>query len=415
MLPKTVSFILHLYQPSIQSSAVVKQIYESSYSPLLKILKNNKNAHVTLNMPLSFLEILDAYGYGEWISDVAKLYELGKIEITGSAAYHALLSQFDSRVIEDEIVINEYGLGYYFGKKTGFEGEKSILIKDIHGFFPPELAVNDNVLDCLGNLGYQWVLVDSCAIGAASTLGTVLEYKQGLKVLLRDTQLSNAIAFHRGFDIYNFVTSLKSSNDSHIFIALDGETFGHHNKDGILYFDSLLDSLTKEGIEVTTPSSFVNSLKSLKGINEIKDSSWGATSNEVTLGNTLPFWKNSTNEAQSIVWEIMLHIQDQYLNLRTPAKDTHNLENVALWKNDTAVSLEDPELQKYLMLQFSYLRSLMSDALWWLSGGQLYNGENVYDTTFAKKYVEMLQAMSVLASDSALDDLISKLNSSLKF
>lgn len=415
MLPKSVSFILHLYQPSIQSSAVVKQIYESSYSPLLKILKNNKNARVTLNMPLSFLEILDAYGYGDWIVEIAKLYELGKIEITGSAAYHALLSQFDSRIIEDEIVINEYGLGYYFGKKTGFEGEKSILIKDVHGFFPPELAVNNNVLDCVSDLGYQWILVDSCAIDATSKLGTVLEYKQVLKVLVRDTQLSNAIAFHRGFDISNFVTALKSSNDSHIFIALDGETFGHHNKDGILYFDSLLDSLTKEGIEVATPSSFVNSLKSLKVTNEIKDCSWGATSNDVTLGNTLPFWKNSTNEAQSIVWEIMSHIQDQYLNLKTPAKDTHNLENVALWKNETVVALEDPELQKYLMLQFSYLRSLMSDALWWLSGAQLYNGEVVYDANFIKKYAEMLQAMSVLTSDSTLDALIKKLNLSLKF
>jgi predicted glycosyl hydrolase (DUF1957 family) len=413
MSPKTVSFILHLYQPSVQSNNVVKQIYESSYNPLLKILKNNKNSHITLNMPLSFLELMDTYGYSDWIADVAKLYELGKIEITGSAAYHPLLSQFDKKIVEDEIILNEYGLGYYFGKRTGFEGEKSILLKDVTGFFSPELAVNENVLNTISDLGYEWALVDSCALPNQESTDTEVEYKNGLKLVIRNTELSNKIAFYRGFDTSSILQAFNSSSSQNIYIALDGETFGHHNKDGILYFDSLIDALSKQGIALRTVTDVLSGIKNMKKCENIVDSSWGASKEDILNGDILPFWKNENNTTQQSIWQLNKYVESVYLQLQFPKSIPSNLENVALWKNDFINKLENPELQKFLVEQFSYLRLLMSDALWWVSGKALYNNDVVLDTDFVKKYIALAQTVADMTNDTTLKEHLTQIESKL--
>jgi len=159
-----VAIVLHLYQPPTQEEAVFRQVATECYIPLLKFIKNQKNSKFTLNVPLSLLEQMDKYGYNYWLNDLKDMVSSERVEILGSAAYHALLPKVPAQFVEREIVLNEYGLGYYLGARQGFEGEPSIMLKNVSGFFPPELAVSTDLLHTVSSMGYSWMLVDETSI-----------------------------------------------------------------------------------------------------------------------------------------------------------------------------------------------------------------------------------------------------------
>ena len=130
-----IGFLFHLYQPIIQEEVTFRKVAGESYLPLVKFLKDKKYLKVTLNTPLSLLEQMDKYGYNEWLSDVKTLVESGRVELVGSGAYHPLLTKIPVDIAERQVILNEFGLGYYFGRRTGFEGESAVLVKNLNGFF----------------------------------------------------------------------------------------------------------------------------------------------------------------------------------------------------------------------------------------------------------------------------------------
>ena len=142
---RRLAFLLHIYQPPTQHEDVLKNIATSCYIPLLRTIKN-KRIPITLNIPLSLLEQMDRYGYKEWLADLKTLVEAEKVELVGSGAYHPLFSKIPTDFAEKQIILNEYALGYYFGKRGGFDGDPSIMIPNLEGFFSPELAVSMDVL-----------------------------------------------------------------------------------------------------------------------------------------------------------------------------------------------------------------------------------------------------------------------------
>ena len=151
--------IIDLYQSPIQGENAVEQAVSNFYFPLIKLIKANKDVNISLNIPLSTLELLDKFGHMDLISEIKDLYEKERVEIVGYSAYNSLLTKFPKEIVEGQIILNEYGLGYYLGSRQGFEGESSIMIKDLIGFVPPALDINDTVLDVLEEMGYKWVAV----------------------------------------------------------------------------------------------------------------------------------------------------------------------------------------------------------------------------------------------------------------
>jgi predicted glycosyl hydrolase (DUF1957 family) len=208
-----------LYQPVTQERGFFNAIYSSCYYPLLKLIKNKKDFRVTLNTPLSLLQQMDAYGHSDWIELLKDLVSNEKIELMGSAAYHPLLTKIPQQIAEEEIILNEYGLGYYLGRRSGFEGEPSILIKDLNGFFPPELAVNQNLITSLCSLGYKWVIADELAVPKGPGIYELKE--ENIKLVIRSRDLSNAISFKRDSDI----SEIKGMLNGDKVIVLDGETW----------------------------------------------------------------------------------------------------------------------------------------------------------------------------------------------
>ena len=393
-------FLLHFYQPSNQLPEVLKDVVKNCYAPLLKVIKENKKLNLTVNIPLALLEQLDRLGYSNLIEDIKLLTDQGRIELTGTGAYHPLLSKLPHETMYKQIALNELAYGYYFGADKDFEGEDCYMIKDVRGFFPPEMAVNESVLKILGDMGYEWVLLDEYALpetvrkshqnGMCYTVSN-----HSTKVLVRNRGLSNLLAFNRDFNVTATAEDIKIHGDSAI-LALDAETFGHHYKDGVGFFDNLVRELAKMGVEFGTISQALKYMEE-KPVSAVLESTWSTVSADV-----YPMWVNEESPANRALWELFsfVHSQsDALLDLTIDAGNSHRGASGStskpkpFWLKDGG-SFEDIPL-------LNLLKSEQSDAFWWSTGAKVGGKTNFsrYMTTSVLDYYR--DALSLFGAKKA--------------
>ncbi|MFZ2664059.1 MAG: hypothetical protein WAX66_01740 [Patescibacteria group bacterium] len=287
---KEVGLLIDLYQSPTQEESALRHTVSDFFVPLIKIIKSFKNISVSLNIPLSTLELLDKYGYQSIISDIKELYENDRVEIVGSAAYNPLLTKTHFKIIENEIILNEYALGSYFGAKQGFEGEPSMMIKNVDGFLPTGLLVNNTVLDILNELSYTWVLVDdSCLLDTTNgSDGFVYKYGNDLRIVIPNNSIGDLVNSFNTKDFYEIWRSTKLVKDSvgeKIALVISNDLY-HIKEDigpdfykkKINVIDQLIENLCKDNILVTNvrdliKSSYPKSILELKGTHELVPSS----------------------------------------------------------------------------------------------------------------------------------------------
>lgn len=284
------SILLHLYQPPSQTKAIFEQVFNESYVPLLKTIKSHKNAKFTISMPFSLVELMDKYNKVDWINSFKELMRQGKVELTGGAAYHPILTKLHKDYAIQQILLNEYGLGYFFGRTSGFEGENAVLIKDLIGFYPPEMAVSMDLLHILDDLSYKWVIADEnsfCDLEEEIEGSNYFFKLSDLNLILvkRNTAISNIISFKRDDITKDIIGPLLEAGSC--VIALDGEYFGHHNKQGILLLDSLLEEFVSNDIEMSLISEMIESFEPVE-INSVHEASWGATPKDMKKNDIYP-------------------------------------------------------------------------------------------------------------------------------
>ena len=136
-----------------------RELLDSNYLPILKLIKNSKNSVFTLNLPLSFLERCEIVERADVIDIIKSLEEQGKVELTGTSAYNVPLNT-SHIILESEILLNELSLGYYFGKPNHFDGEPSFVLKDLKGFVNTNFYTDVASIHFLKELGYEWLLID---------------------------------------------------------------------------------------------------------------------------------------------------------------------------------------------------------------------------------------------------------------
>ena len=413
-----VALVLHIYQPPVQEESIVKQVATECYLPLIKLIKNRRIHRFTLNIPLSLLELMDRFGYQDWIADIKSLYDSDRIELTGSGAYHPLLTKLPQQLVEEQVSLNEYGLGYYFGSRQGFEGEPSIMIKNIQGFFPPELAVNNDLVDTLSDFGYKWFLSERTALtNDVSSKDNVFEIKnKGIKIVCRDRYLSNMISFKRDLEMGDIFTYLNSKLDDSnpIVIALDGEFFGHHFREGIYLLENLLDKIEGFGASISTVSDVVDEVEP-RNIDGVVESCWGASDEEFLRGLVYPFWIVKDNVLQSKLWKLQDIIIANYLELPNNVSTTE-FQTVPVWKNSEVSGIQDIDIQQSILKYILIHKYLHSDKFWWSSKKDIL-GRVLYNTSFVKSGLNTVTEMFnyypnddiktlVLSKVSEIEDLL---------
>ncbi len=391
-----IALVLHLYQPPTQEEAVFRAIFTQCYHPLIKLLKSKKNIYLTLNVPLSLLEQADRYGYGDWIGDIRDLYASERVELVGSAAYHPLLTKLSRESGERQIVLNEYSLGYYFGSRTGFEGEPAVMVKNVRGFFAPECAINNDVVEMVGDLGYEWVLSDQTAIHNLSYESYKPCYynvkDSELKIIPRNKKLSDAFSFNRGSSIESLVGALFEGGGINV-IALDGETFGHHNPDGIFMLEDLAFAVNEKGGSFVTVSQIIPELQQEK-IDGVLESTWGASYEDMSKGDVYPFW--SGNKIQAKLAEIEKHLS-KYL---PEAKDMPAQEPTTqpLWFYHILSDITQ-EVRDYLHMLLLIMKYEHSDKYWWSSKKPILGNPELFHPGMIENSLKIVDAAAELVSD----------------
>lgn len=369
-----ICFLLHFYQPSNQLESVTKKIAQECYLPLVKLLKNDKRIKLTANFSLALLEQLDAYGFKDLIRDVKDLVDGQRLELVGSAAYHPLLTKIPREFAEKQIILNELAQGYYFGADKDFEGEACYMIKDLKGFFPPEMAINTSALELLESLDYAWVAVDEFClpkdVRSSHMVGTT--YRVGGKsprLIIRDRYLSNEIAFKRDLEIAS-ITAKLSQGDGAKLLAFDAETLGHHYRDGVYLFEAILSDVFKKGLELSTISQTFEKADS-KIISHIEESTWSSTD-----VSAYPLWENATSKVNSVLWQLFNNIHGE-LGRKLECGGVGGAGSVGNAGSDVVAKpvWKEPSAQK----ESGYVRDSLltvlkleqSDQFWWSSGVEL--------------------------------------------
>ncbi|MBD3354154.1 MAG: hypothetical protein GF364_21915 [Candidatus Lokiarchaeota archaeon] len=295
------NLFLHIYQPPVQIPSVIEQIVMESYRPILYALKEHPNAKITLNINGSLTEQLHDYKYDDVIELISRLANNGQIEFTGSAKYHPLLPLIPAPEIKRQIELNNQTNEYFFGK-----------IYQPKGFFPPEMAVSEEVFDPIKDAGFEWIIMSGIANSLPEWPTTfVSQHPNGLKLLFRDDLISIDTAFDKMSNVDAFANRLKYKNQDHdyyVIIALDGETFGHHIKHAV---DSFLTPLFqaaphRDDIKMCSISEIMERFP-IANTQKIKASSWSTMSYDIQQGNPFPLWLDPHNTLHKDQYKFMMY------------------------------------------------------------------------------------------------------------
>ncbi|MFW9951860.1 MAG: hypothetical protein ACFFKA_17220 [Candidatus Thorarchaeota archaeon] len=284
------AFLLHIYQPPVQIPHVIRQIAHESYIPMIEAVKNNPLAKITLNINGTLTEQLHDFGYDSLLQSITALASKGQIEFTGSAKFHPLLPLIPEPEIKRQIILNNETNRFFFGESY-----------QVKGFFPPEMAISEEVLVSVRDMGFEWIILS----GIANTLPTFptnffSNHPNGLKLVFRDDYISIDCAFNKINNVDAFIKRLKYRNTSenyYIILAMDGETFGHHVKHAINDFlIPLFNTLSlRNDIELCTVSEIMSKFP-LRDSQYPRASSWSTLPFDLAHDIPFPLWFDPKNE-----------------------------------------------------------------------------------------------------------------------
>lgn len=275
---------LHIYQPPWQQPGVIEQVSSESYEYLVSLLEKYKNFRATINITGNLVEQLDRHR-PDLLVRIKKLVVKGKIELTGSAKYHALLPLLPEDEIVRQIKLNKDVLDAHFPKQK------------ILGFYLPEMSYSDKAGKIIKKLGYQWIILDPVVFGAEVDNKLIYKIKNiGLKVVFRNREIS------KNYPAEIIYKQLDKLNKDELYITgSDGEMYGHFHNDWQGHLEKVISS---SQVEILTVGQYLQSLKKAKEI-KLKSGSWETKKSELDRNIPFALWKHPKNKIHLLLWELV--------------------------------------------------------------------------------------------------------------
>lgn len=285
------SIFVHFYQPPTQKRDIVSQIAEESYIPVAEGLLKYPKAKLTVNITGSLLLLLEKYGYSRVIELYRDLIAKGNVEIVGSSAYHAFLPKLPEKYIVRQIELQEIILRKYFGKDLR-----------LRGFFPPEMAYVKSLSKIVQSKGYEWILLDKYAKRGVRAFAPLYRDEKGLVYFFRNRDASYAIVNGTIKSSKDLLEYFQTHTKSMVYrvIALDGETFGHHRKQG----ERLLEDIYKNKSIVLKTISELTDLDLEVSIICPRRSSWTVLDKKRSIRQPFLRWSDKENEIHKMQWAL---------------------------------------------------------------------------------------------------------------
>ena len=247
------------------------------------------------------------------------------MELTETGAYHPIFPLIPPSELKRQIRIN----------KEGMRKDLSPIFES-KGIFCPEMAFTGGVAAQLKSLEYEWTVADDGNLdyyGLANPYNKI--YRQnGFCVFLRSRLWSDRFAldnnnWKHGKDFVDqLVDSLMNwigRDDGYVIIALDGETFGHHQKKFNKkfleeMFDALEQAQSEPENEIATAhlsdifqmsgANIAENPKFLQVSQFIPPSSWSTSRKDIERKDYFAWWKSKGNEIQRLHWLLLNLVLD---------------------------------------------------------------------------------------------------------
>ncbi len=299
------SNFLHIYQPAEQQPDILEAVVIQSYRPILRELIKQKNVRLTMNVNGSLLELFDKHQYRDLIDMLRELLKEGRLELTGSAKYHAILPFLEENEIVRQIEINNETLHFYFDH--GYRPD---------GFFPPEMAYDERLPKIIESMGFKWLILDEIAkSGKTETVDYRKIYKiknHNLLVFFRERRSSNLImsALVRSGDSLKQALASDFGSGRYLLTAMDGETFGHHRPGLEKMLFEIFNSPQFNLVKISElPKYYKNQVEEVEPV----QSTWASSEQDIERGVQFLSWKDPENEIHRWQWELVnLTLQSVY-------------------------------------------------------------------------------------------------------
>ncbi|MBR5174912.1 MAG: glycoside hydrolase family 57 protein [Bacteroidales bacterium] len=315
------------YYDDYTDRTILHRIAQRCYLPMNQLLldlikKYGKDFKVTFSITGSALEQFDRYE-PDVVRSFKELADTGCVEFLAETYYHSLASLANEGEFRHQVEKHVKAIEDHFGVTP-------------KAFRNTELVYSDTIGRQVYDLGFKTMLTE----GARHILGWKSPHfvysnplKSGLKLLLRDYQLSDDIAFRfsdKGWKDWplttdKFLSWLNSADGEIINLFMDYETFGEHQKEASGIFDFmryLPDAVLGDGgFEFTTPTLATRKHKPVAEIEVPDPISWADEERDVTawLGNELQqdafnkLYEQSEKLAllnNAVLWEDFGHLQE---------------------------------------------------------------------------------------------------------
>ncbi|MCD4694283.1 polysaccharide deacetylase family protein, partial [bacterium] len=197
---------LHLYQPANSEDYVIEEATQKSYLRIVRGLEEHPDLRLTLNISGCLFLRWDELGHEDLIKRIKFLVKKGKIDITGTVAYHPFMPLISKEEMKRQIIENEEILKKYLSKS--FKPK---------GFFIPEMAYDKKVAKVIKEMGYDWIILDEISyngkLGDVDNSKVYSDKNSGLDVVLRSRHYSDGY----------FPDTAKKENPSFVLTGNDGE------------------------------------------------------------------------------------------------------------------------------------------------------------------------------------------------
>ena len=313
--------------------------YINEYPIIKKLLKKGKNYSYK-----DRIQIIETQRdiIRKIIPTYKQLVKSKKIEITTSPYYHPILPillDINSADLGESDKLPEdlkMGPDAQLQTKLAINRIKELIGVKPKGIWPSEHCVSPETLDMLREAGVEWTISDEGIL--ADSIGCEFvrdfkghikepyhlvksyEYKNGLKMVFRNSMISNLISFEypnfdsvlAAKDLYERIKVLQSKllsspDERHLLtIAMDGENcWENYPQDGNIFLDTLYKLIEDDNsLETVLISDYLKQEKHHKILNKIQSGSW--------INRNFKLWIDEPTKDQA--WQYLKNVRDDLCN-----------------------------------------------------------------------------------------------------
>lgn len=261
------------------------------------------------------------------IPSYKEFLEKGRIEITTSPYYHAILpilmniesAQKNLTAVDNSLANLQMEGDAKIQMETALDRMEEIFGKRPKGVWPSEHCVSPEELELFKQLGIQWTISDEGVLTNSINFEFVRDFKgyledpyflmksykyktqnSNIQMIFRDSGLPNLISFEyanhdqkvAAADLYDRIkviqNKLQSSPDNHhlLTIALDGENcWENYFKDGSIFLKEIYSLIEEdETLETVLISEYLSKVKHHRELKKIHSGSWINRNFQLWLG-----------------------------------------------------------------------------------------------------------------------------------